>query len=68
MAATTPADSSAVRVVVFGLGGTIAMTAADTGGVTPTLSPQQLLDAVPGLPTPASTSTWWPSAAARARR
>jgi L-asparaginase len=36
-------------VVVFGLGGTIAMTAATTGGVTPTLSPQQLLDAVPGL-------------------
>ena len=49
MAATTPADSSAVRVVVFGLGGTIAMTTADTGGVTPTLSPKQLLDAVPGL-------------------
>jgi L-asparaginase len=36
-------------VVVFGLGGTIAMTTADTGGVTPTLSPKQLLDAVPGL-------------------
>jgi L-asparaginase len=34
---------------VFGLGGTIAMTPASTGGVTPTLSPQQLLDAVPGL-------------------
>jgi L-asparaginase len=37
------------RVVVIGLGGTIAMTAADTGGVTPTLSAQQLVDAVPGL-------------------
>jgi L-asparaginase len=40
---------SVVRVVVLGLGGTIAMTAGATGGVTPTLSPQQLLDAVPGL-------------------
>jgi len=49
VAATTPVDSSAVRVVVFGLGGTIAMTASDSGGVVPTLSPQQLLDAVPGL-------------------
>jgi L-asparaginase len=35
--------------MVIGLGGTIAMTPAPTGGVTPTLSPQQLLDAVPGL-------------------
>jgi L-asparaginase len=49
VAAVTPAESSAARVVVFGLGGTIAMTPASTGGVTPTLSPQQLLDAVPGL-------------------
>ena len=37
------------RVVVFGLGGTIAMTSSAAGGVTPTLSPRQLLDAVPGL-------------------
>jgi L-asparaginase len=37
------------RVLVIGLGGTIAMTAAAAGGVTPTLSAQQLLDAVPGL-------------------
>ena len=37
------------RVVVYGLGGTIAMTPAHTGGVAPTLSPEQLLAAVPGL-------------------
>ena len=37
------------RVVVFGLGGTIAMTTAVTGGVTPALSPGQLIAAVPGL-------------------
>ncbi len=48
MAATTPANSSAARVVVFGLGGTTAMTPATTGGAPP-LSPHQLLDAVPGL-------------------
>src|SRR4029453_5961579 len=33
------------RVVVMGLGGTIAMTSTDTGGVAPSLSPQQLIDA-----------------------
>jgi L-asparaginase len=49
VAAATSAVPSPARVVVFGLGGTIAMTAAGTGGVTPTLSPQQLLAAVPGL-------------------
>jgi L-asparaginase len=37
------------RVVVFGLGGTIAMAPAAEGGVTPTLSPQDLVRAVPGL-------------------
>ena len=37
------------RVVVFGLGGTIAMTATGSGGVTPSLSAAQLLAAVPGL-------------------
>jgi L-asparaginase len=37
------------RVLVIGLGGTIAMTAAETGGVAPNLSAQQLVDAVPGL-------------------
>jgi L-asparaginase len=37
------------RVVVFGLGGTIAMTASDTGGVTPALSAHRLVAAVPGL-------------------
>jgi L-asparaginase len=35
--------------VLFGLGGTITMTASETGGVTPTLSAQQLVAAVPGL-------------------
>jgi L-asparaginase len=37
------------RVLVIGLGGTIAMTTAETGGVTPTLSARQLVDAVAGL-------------------
>lgn len=37
------------RVVVFGLGGTIAMTTTDTGGVAPTLTAEQLTAAVPGL-------------------
>lgn len=37
------------RVVVFGLGGTIAMSAAAAGGVTPTLSAHELVLAVPGL-------------------
>jgi L-asparaginase len=41
--------TSPPRVLVIGLGGTIAMTMAETGGVTPTLSIQQLVDAVPGL-------------------
>ncbi len=39
------------RVVVFGLGGTIAMTAAQSGGVTPTLSAEDLVAAVPALAT-----------------
>jgi L-asparaginase len=42
-------EPSTRRVVVIGLGGTIAMASADTGGVVPSLSPQQLLAAVPGL-------------------
>jgi len=37
------------RVVVFGLGGTIAMAARDGGGVVPSLSVEQLVAAVPGL-------------------
>ncbi|HEX6967913.1 MAG TPA: asparaginase [Micromonosporaceae bacterium] len=37
------------RVVVFALGGTIAMTADPRGGVVPTLSGQDLLAGVPGL-------------------
>lgn len=43
--------SEAVKssVVVFGLGGTIAMTQAPDGGVSPALSAPELLAAVPGL-------------------
>lgn len=37
------------RVVVFGLGGTIAMTRGESGGVVPALSTDQLVAAVPGL-------------------
>ncbi len=37
------------RVVVFGLGGTIAMTSTEDGGVVPALSADQLVSAVPGL-------------------
>lgn len=37
------------RVLVVALGGTIAMTASDSGGVRPSLSARQLVDAVPGL-------------------
>jgi L-asparaginase len=37
------------RVVVIGLGGTIAMTRDETGGVVPALSADQLVAAVPGL-------------------
>ncbi|HEX4702724.1 MAG TPA: asparaginase [Pseudonocardiaceae bacterium] len=37
------------RVVLFGLGGTIAMVARAGGGVAPALTPDQLLAAVPGL-------------------
>lgn len=39
----------APHVLVIALGGTIAMTAADSGGVTPSLTARQLVDAVPGL-------------------
>ncbi|WP_410874658.1 asparaginase [Nocardia sp. A7] len=37
------------RVIVFGLGGTIAMTSTTAGGVAPTLSAEDLVAAVPGL-------------------
>jgi L-asparaginase len=37
------------RVVLFGLGGTIAMSRSAGGGVAPTLSAQDLVHAVPGL-------------------
>lgn len=40
---------SVPRVVVIGLGGTIAMTTAEGGGVVPALSAEQLVSAVPGL-------------------
>jgi L-asparaginase len=42
-------STSARRVVVVGLGGTIAMTATEGGGVVPALSADQLVAAVPGL-------------------
>ena len=44
-----PSDEAGRRVAVFGLGGTIAMTAAAGGGVVPSLSAEQLVAAVPGL-------------------
>ena len=37
------------RVMVLGLGGTIAMTPSETGGVVPKLSVRQLVESVPGL-------------------
>lgn len=46
---TGDADTTGSRVVVFGLGGTISMTAGHEGGVVPTLSVGQLVDEVPGL-------------------
>ncbi|XVU28526.1 asparaginase [Actinoplanes sp. CA-054009] len=45
----TAADTGGPRVVVIGLGGTIAMTSSEAGGVAPSLSARQLLEAVPGL-------------------
>jgi L-asparaginase len=36
-------------VVVFAMGGTIAMSASAQGGVTPTLTAHELIDGVPGL-------------------
>lgn len=44
-----PVNSAPRRVVVFGLGGTIAMTRSDAGGVAPALSAADLVAAVPGL-------------------
>ncbi|MCP2304101.1 L-asparaginase [Actinokineospora globicatena] len=44
-----PDIASVPRVVVFGLGGTIAMTSTPSGGVVPALSAEQLVAAVPGL-------------------
>jgi len=42
-------ESARPGVTVFGLGGTIAMTQAPGGGVSPALSAPELLAAVPGL-------------------
>ncbi|GAA2975601.1 asparaginase [Actinokineospora diospyrosa] len=44
-----PDIASVPHVVVFGLGGTIAMTSTPSGGVVPALSAEQLVAAVPGL-------------------
>jgi len=44
-----PVESPTPRVLVVGLGGTIAMGAGTSSGVVPSLSPDQLLAAVPGL-------------------
>jgi L-asparaginase len=49
VAPSSPAPVSPPRVLVVGLGGTIAMTSTAGGGVAPSLSAQQLVDAVPGL-------------------
>lgn len=46
-----PTVESPRRVTIFALGGTIAMTDTGDGTVTPTLSAQQLVAAVPGLAT-----------------
>ncbi|MFD3743061.1 asparaginase [Nocardia sp. NPDC058633] len=43
------AEYSAGRVVIFGLGGTIAMSTAPSGGVAPSLTADALVAAVPGL-------------------
>ena len=42
-------ESASSCVAVFGLGGTIAMTQAPGGGVSPALSAAELIAAVPGL-------------------
>jgi L-asparaginase len=42
-------ESASLCAAVFGLGGTIAMTEAPGGGVSPALSAAELLAAVPGL-------------------
>ncbi|MFC6091566.1 asparaginase [Saccharothrix lopnurensis] len=47
--ALSPVPASSARVVVIGLGGTIAMTSSGGGGAVPALSAEQLVDAVPGL-------------------
>jgi L-asparaginase len=44
-----PEPTATPEVLVISLGGTIAMTDAGAGGVTPALSADQLLAAVPGL-------------------
>jgi len=44
-----PTAETRRRVIVFALGGTIAMSTTPTGGVVPALSAEQLIAAVPGL-------------------
>ncbi|CAM5179788.1 L-asparaginase [Castellaniella defragrans] len=45
-------------VTVLALGGTIAMTAGDAGGVVPTLTGESLVAAVPGLEDIAEVNAW----------
>src|SRR5512139_799315 len=45
----SPSVSTSRRVAIYTLGGTIAMTAQDDGSVTPTLSAEDLVAAVPAL-------------------
>lgn len=45
----SPAAPMTPRITVLGLGGTIAMTASDSGGVVPALTAADLVAAIPGL-------------------
>jgi L-asparaginase/Glu-tRNA(Gln) amidotransferase subunit D len=67
-----PPDEAAAaptrRVAVIGLGGTIAMVPGEGDGVVPTLTAEQLVAAVPGLPLRASSSWSTTSGSSPARR
>lgn len=49
------------KVLIVSLGGTITMTPSDAGGVVPTLTADDLVAAVPALPSVAEIETWSPS-------